>query len=139
MKAASLIIQFVLFFIIGLGFFLLAGNLFRFQSDYIKGDILSIGSEIYTRQMSSFAINAVNICKSCDNVTLKISQGPLAGASPTYQLSQGIVFEIDSENKIVQSTMHNLFYSIAEGSNKVSSSKTITLTYDRTQNKLVIS
>lgn len=138
MKAVSLIVQFVIFFIIGMGFFLLAGNLFRYQSDFIKRDIVDIGSEIYSRKMSAVAIDAVDLCKSCDNVTVKVSQSDIAGINPTYQLSQGLKLELESENKIVQSSMHNLYYSVTEGADKVSSSKTITLTYDRKINNLVI-
>jgi len=138
MKAASLIVQFVLFFTIGLGFFLLAGNLFRFQSGLIKQDILDSGSSVSISQLSAIAINAINSCKSCDNVTIMVDQKSIAGYNPTYQLSNGIILEIEPENKIVQSSMHNLHHSITSDNTEVSSSKAITLTYDRTKNKLVI-
>ena len=138
MKAASLIVQFVIFFTIGLGFFLLAGNLFRFQSDVIKQDILDSSSGLSVSQMSAASIKAVDSCKSCDNVTIKIDQKPIVGYNPVYQLSNGIILKIDPENKQVQSSMHNLYQSISFGSGEASSSKTIALTYDRTKNKLVI-
>ncbi len=142
MKAASLIVQFVLFFIIGLGFFLLTGNLFRFQSDLIKQDILDSGSSLAINQLSALSIKAIDSCKSCDNVTIKIDSKSIAGYNPIYQLSNGIInnvfLKIESENKIVQSPMHNLNHSITSDTTEVSSSKVIALTYDRTKNKLVI-
>lgn len=138
MKAAYLIVQFVLFFTIGLGFFLMAGNLFRFQSGLIKQDILDAGSDLSINQISALSINAITSCKSCDNVTIKIDQKSIAGYNPTYRLSNGIILEIGSENKIVQSSIHNLQHSITSDTTEVSSYKAITLTYDRTKNKLVI-
>ncbi len=138
MKAASLIVQFVIFFTIGLGFFLMAGNLFRFQSDLIKQDILDSGSNLSTSQLSAASIVAVNSCKSCDNVTIKVEQKSIAGYSPVYQLSNGVILEIEPENKLVQSSMHNLYHSITSDAAESSSTKAIALTYDRTKNKLVI-
>lgn len=138
MKAASLIVQFVIFFTIGLGFFLLAGNLFRFQSGLIKQDIIDVGSDLSINQISALSINAIDSCKSCDNVTIKIDQKSIAGYNPTYQLSGGLILKIEPEDKTVQSSMHNLNSSITSDTTEVSSSKAITLTYDRTKNKLVI-
>lgn len=138
MKAASLIVQFVIFFTIGLGFFLMAGNLFRFQSGLIKQDIFTSGSDLSTSQISAASITAVNSCKSCDSVTIKIEQKSIAGYKPVYQLSNGLILKIEPENKIVQSSMHNLYHSITFDETEASSTKAIALTYDRTKNKLVI-
>ena len=138
MKAVSLIIQFVLFFTIGLGFFLLAGNLFRFQSNLIKQDILDTGSGLALSQISAISIKAVDSCKSCDNVTIKADLKPIAGYSPTYQLSSGVILEIEPENKLAQSSLHNLDQSLTFDAAKISSAKSIALTYDRTKNKLVM-
>ncbi|MBI2005347.1 MAG: hypothetical protein HYS80_01135 [Candidatus Aenigmarchaeota archaeon] len=138
MKAVSLIIQFVIFFTIGFGFFLLAGNLFKFQSGLVKQDILDASSKLAASQMSASSITAVDSCKSCDNTTIKINSKTIVGYAPTYQLSNGIILKIEPESKLVQSSMHNLYRSISYGSAEVSSSKTIALTYDRTKNNLVI-
>lgn len=138
MKAVSLIVQFVLFFVIGLGFFLTAGNLFRYQSDLIKNEILASSSNLSVSSLSAASIRAVESCKSCDSVMLKFDQKPIAGYNPTFQLSNGIILKIEPEGKQVQSSMHSLSYSLSFGSGDVSSSKTINLTYDRTKNNLVI-
>jgi len=138
MKAVSQIVQFVIFFAIGMAFFLAAGNLFRFQSDLIKQDILNASSTLAVSQLSAISIKAIDSCKSCDNATITIYQRSIAGYNPTYQLSSGIILRIDPEAKIVQSSMHNLHHSITYGSAKVSSAKAIALTYDRTTNNLVI-
>ena len=137
MKAASLILQFLIFFIIGLGFFLLAGNLFRFQSDLIKQGIIDSGSSLALSEISAASIRAVNSCKSCENVTIKIDQRRIAGSIPIYQLSNGVTIELEAENELSQSSMHNLNYSMTLGG-KASASKPIALTYDRIKNNLVI-
>ncbi|MEM5797129.1 MAG: hypothetical protein QW818_00195 [Candidatus Aenigmatarchaeota archaeon] len=138
MKAVSLIVQFVIFFTIGLSFFLLVGNLFKFQSDLIKRDILESGSTLSLNQLSAALINAVNSCKSCNNVSIKIDQKPIAEYTQIYQLSDNLILKIEPENKIIKSSLHNLNYSINSDPTEFSASKTITLTYDRTNNKLVI-
>lgn len=138
MKAASLILQFVIFFMIGMGFFLIAGNIFRFQSNLIKGDIIDMSSSLALSEMSANSISLIDSCKSCEIMTLKIDQESVAGYNPLYQLSNGVRLEIEPENKQAQSSMHNLYYSINYETNKVASSKTILLTYDRTNNNLVM-
>lgn len=138
MKAVSLIVQFVLFFIIGLGFFILAGNFFRFQSTVIRQELVNFSSEFSVREVSVFAISAVDSCKSCDNVTLRLEQKSVAGYNPTYQISNVIRLKVEQENVFLNSSLHNLNYSINLENAEVSSSKPIDLMYDRTKNKLVI-
>lgn len=142
MKAASLILQFVIFFTIGSGFFLMAGNLFKFQSDLIKQDIIDSVSNLSVSEISASSIIAVNSCKSCGNISVKLDQKPIAGNNPTYRFSNGIInaliLEIEAENKMSQSSMHGLNYSVTSDAIEVSSSKAITLTYDRTKNNLVM-
>lgn len=141
MKAVSLIVQFVIFFTIGLGFFLLASNLFTFQSGFIKRDFIDAGANLSISQISAVSIRATDSCKSCDNVSVKTDLKSIAGYIPTYKLSDGaingITLKIEPENKIAQSSIHNLNHSITADTTEVSSS-TITLTYDKIKNKLVI-
>ncbi|MBI2546966.1 MAG: hypothetical protein HYW23_00785 [Candidatus Aenigmarchaeota archaeon] len=138
MKAVSLIVQFVIFFIIGLGFFLVVGNVFSFQSDVIKQDILDTGLDTSINQLSAASVRVVDSCKACDNVTIKIDQKSIAGYYPVYQLLNGIILKITPENKTLQNSVHNLNYSVNFTGPDAGASKTIDLTYDRTKNNLVI-
>ncbi|MBI1978489.1 MAG: hypothetical protein HYS62_00315 [Candidatus Aenigmarchaeota archaeon] len=138
MKAVSLIVQFIIFFAIGLGFFLMAGNLFRFQSDLIKQDVIDAGSSLALGEISAASIRAINSCKSCENVSIKVDQRMIAGYNPVYQLSNGAILEIEPEDEVLQSSVHNLNYSVTMNTPKVLASKAIVLTYDRTKNSLVI-
>lgn len=138
MKSQSQIIQFVIFFAIGMTFLTIVGNLFRFQSDIIKADVLDAGSNVSTRYISAIAIKSVDGCKTCDNISTKIQVNSIAGYNPDVRLNNGIVLSIDPENKVYQTSSHNLFYSINYNTNKVLSVKPITLTYDKTKNNLVV-
>lgn len=138
MKSVAFIVQFIIFFTIGLIFFLAAGNLFRFQSNILKRDILDISSELTSNYISAVAIASINTCKYCDNVSVKVNVNPIVGYYPIFELDKGIVISIEPENKSVSSSIHNLNNSISFTTSKVSSVKPITLTYDRTKNNLVI-
>ena len=138
MKAVALILQFVMFFIIGLTFFIAVSNIVKFQSTEIRQDILNSGSDLSIKEISAEIINTVNSCKSCDNTTIKFNQKPIAGFGPTYKLSNGIILSVLLQSKSLQSSIHNLYYSITYDTKEVGSSKTLNLTYDKTNNKLVI-
>lgn len=137
MKAASLVLQFVIFFMIGLGFFIAVGNIFRFQSGLIRGDIIDSASELSVIRLSAVAVKAVDSCKSCENASIKIDQPEIAGYTPAYKLSAGIMLEIEPEGKTVSSSMHNLYKSVKYSDDVVLSNR-ISMTYDRTNNNLVI-
>lgn len=140
MKSQSLIVQFVLFFVIGLGFFLLAGNLFRFQSNFIRQDILDFGSELLSKQTSSFIITAINSCKSCDKVSTSFNVKSITGNFPiiAFTANKKLTVSLEEENKLIESSVHNLLYSVNLETNAVSSARSINLTYDKIKNNLVI-
>ncbi|MBI2545266.1 MAG: hypothetical protein HYW22_01545 [Candidatus Aenigmarchaeota archaeon] len=138
MKAQSQIIQFILFFAIGLTFLTIVGNVFRFQSDIIKSDILDAGSNVTSKYLSAIVIKSVDGCHSCDNISTRIQLNTIAGYNPDVRLNNGILLSIEPENKLYQVSAHNLFNSITYSTSKVLSVKPITLTYDKTKNNLVV-
>ncbi len=137
MKAVSLILQFAVFSIIGISFFFVVGNLLSFQSGSIKRDVIDHASNLTLSQVSAAAIASVSSCKSCEIATIKINQLGIAGYTPTYQLSNGIILEVEPESKAVSTSIHNLYHSVLYDADKTSS-REISLTYDRTNNKLAI-
>jgi len=138
MKSQTLIVQFIIFFTIGLVFFLTVGNLFRFQAELIRGDVIEVNSRLTNSYMSALIITTVNSCKSCNITTAKVDIKNIVGLYPSFYFDRGLVLSVDSENKIVRSPMHNLNYSVNMGANQVSSVRTITLTFDRDKNNLVM-
>lgn len=71
MKGQSLIIQFILFFIIGLSIFIAIGNLFTFQSNLLGADIANETRKNIANYIASIIINQ-NSCKACDRISQTI-------------------------------------------------------------------
>lgn len=74
MKGQSLVVQFLLFFVIGLGIFAAIGGVFRLQSDIVRGDIAEANRKLVGSYLSSIAVSMSSTCKECDfiNQTLKL-------------------------------------------------------------------
>lgn len=137
MKGQSLVIQFVLFFLIGFTLFIAIGNFFRLQSDIFKEDAASSSLKLTSRYLSSIMITANN-CKQCDfiNISTKIPE-TYAGYYLEMELnSRGL--NVSAINNYFVSSVHNL-NSTLYMSGKSSSAKPITLTYDKNKNKLEVS
>ncbi|HKZ45496.1 MAG TPA: hypothetical protein VJ343_02215 [archaeon] len=73
-KAQSLIIQFVIFFMMGFVLFLGVGTFFKMQSDIFRDEIANSAVNLTGSYFSSAAVSAVDSCKQCDYVqySLKI-------------------------------------------------------------------
>ena len=134
-KGQSLIIQFMFFFMIGFSVFLGIGTFFRMRSEMLKGDIFSRNTKLVGSYISSMVIT-LKSCKFCD-----YSRVYLSLPTPYYLLSlEGNKLEVSSpppNEKRYTSSLHNLNFSLSlEGS--AISGETITLTLDRTKNKLAV-
>jgi hypothetical protein len=138
MKSQSLIVQFILFFVIGLGVFLSLGNLFKFQSEIVRGDVINSSVELTNSFLSSNIISAVDSCKQCDSVSANIKlEKTVAGFFTEINLlKNGLNTSIDGQS--FSSSIHNLNETISGMSGKVSSAKAITLMFNRTNNNLMI-
>jgi len=137
MKSQSLIVQFVLFFVIGLGIFLSLGNLFRFQSEIVRGDVINNSVKLTNSFLSSNIISAVDSCKQCDLVSTNIKlEKTVAGFFTEIRLNNNrLNTSIDGQS--FSSSIHNLNETIGI-SGEASSAKAITLMFNRTKNNLMI-
>jgi hypothetical protein len=139
-KSQSLIIQFVLFFLIGFSLFLTIGNFFRAQSDSFRSGIVEKTLELTDSYLSSIAINSVDTCKQCDFVTTSVKvENTTAGyflqadaSTPT-----GIAVSTAPDYGIFLSSLHNLNESLTL-SGEAYSTEAITLTFNRTKNELEV-
>ncbi|MGC8812112.1 MAG: hypothetical protein ACP5O8_00795 [Candidatus Aenigmatarchaeota archaeon] len=133
-KAQSYIIQFIIFFTVGFIVFLSIGSFFRMQSDYFIDELSYKNSKIAANYMSSLAISLVDSCKQCDYSRVRTS----FESKYEFIIKAGKIWEIILPQERKHSfSLHNLNFSISsEGS--VLSSKTITLTFDKTKNKLKV-
>jgi len=137
MKAQSLIVQFILFFAIGMLIFLVVGNLFKFHSEIIRADIINSSLKLTNSYISSVIITETVTCKQCDYVSINLKTGDdIGGYFSEIKLDNGL--NVSTIEKTFYSSIHNIGKSVNITPGKTSSTKTITLTFDRTKNKLMI-
>jgi hypothetical protein len=131
-KAQSYIIQFIVFFVVGFIVFVSIGSFFRIQSDYFINQLSYKNSKIAGSYISSLAISLVDSCKQCDYSKVYFT------LNPNYEhiISAGGTWEILlPQGRSYLFSLHNLNSSISSEGSAIST-KTITLTFDKTKNKL---
>jgi hypothetical protein len=140
-KAQSLIIQFMLFFMIGFALFVTIGNLFKNQSDALREEIINKSLKMTANFISSNAINIIDSCKQCDYAVVMMQ---LQNETASYILdlrlnNDGLNVSIPFwRGKYYTTNLHNLNYPQTEWSGHTASSQPLTLTYNRTKNELRI-
>jgi len=136
MKSQSLIVQFILFFVIGLAIFLSVGNIFKLHSEITRADIIDYSIKLTNSLISSAAIATIDSCKQCDFVAINLkAEENIAGYFAEIKLERGL--NVSTVEKSFSSSIHNI-NETTDMYGKVSSTKPITLTFDRTKNKLTI-
>lgn len=136
-KGQSVIMQFLIFFIIGFFIFITIGMFFKYQSDLFKQDIISSSLNLTNSYLSSVSIIMVDDCKECDfiNLTLKVSNTS-TGYPIEVKFTGNSMLNTSIPTVSEQTTtIHNLNYSL-KASGSSSSVKTIILTFNRTNNNL---
>jgi len=141
-KAQSLIIQFLLFFMIGFILFISIGTLFKNQSDALREDIINSSLKMTANFISSNAINIIDSCKQCDYVAVSMQlQNETANYILDLRLDNSVLnVSIPFwRGKYYTTNLHNLNYSQSGNwSGHTASSQPLTLTYNRTKNELRI-
>ena len=137
MKSQSMIVQFILVFVIGMIIFLSVGNLFKIQSEITRDDIVSSSLKLTNSFISSLIITETATCKQCDYISIDLKMGEdIGGYFTEIELDNGV--NVSTIEKSFSSSIHNINESLDITPGKASSTKTITLTFDRTKNKLMI-
>jgi len=135
----SYIVQFILFFLIGIGLFIGIGSFFLMQYELVRRDTAGISIEMINGYVSSLIVASVDGCLRCGAVehNIRISD-TTAGYFLEFLLNEsGLVVSTAPPEKGHISSINNLNYTCSlDGS--APSTQTINLTYDRTQNKLEI-
>ena len=135
----SLVVQFILFFVIGLFLFIFIGNVFRAQSLLFREDVATAGRKLFGSYLSALIVTAYDSCKECDNVVIR---GKIQNTTGSYfhqvQLSSaGLRISSIPDGQTYQSSAHNLNAETWSGS--AYSVKTIIFTLSKNQNNLVVS
>ena len=136
MKGQSLIVQFLLFFMIGLGLFGAIGGIFRLQSDIIREDIAKANRNLINSYVSSIMVSMANSCKECDFINYSIR---LKNVTANYLMvlnlsKKGLQVSSEPGGGINSTSIHNLNYTLELGGN-ASSSHTIILRFNSTSKR----
>jgi len=140
MKAQSTIIQFILFFLIGLTIFISVGSLFKYQSDLLRQDVVTASRGLISDYLSSIAVIEYDSCKKCDWINITTS---IANTTADYYVE--MKFEENSlfvttqpDSATVRSSASKINESVSLLPSSTSSIQRITLTYDKNKNNIVI-
>lgn len=138
MKSQSLIVQFILFFLIGFSIFLAVGNIFKFQFFSTQSDIIDLSLKSINSYISSAVIVAVDSCKTCDTASISLNpEKTIAGSFYEIKFDNGL--NTSTDRKYSFSSIHLLNNSITIQQSKAVSVKPISLMFERTKNNLVVS
>lgn len=136
MKAQALIVQFLLFFLIGFSIFLLIGNVFSFHSLKFGSEIREKNLKMIGSLLSSVVINLYTHESNYSTIKLFFSNFSQLKDFQVILTQEGMEI-ISPENLRVESSIHNLNESLGlEGDSNLES---IIFTYKKKDNKIVIS
>ena len=137
-KAQTVIVQFVIFFLIGFAIFIGVGTMFRARSDMFRDDTLESALKLADSYVTSTAITSMG-CLKCDRVENRVSIGEVSvGYYKEVRLNgSGILVSTAPPFKEFGSSMHNINFSVQLGG-QAPSVKTINLTFSRTQNRIEV-
>lgn len=137
-KAQSVIIQFVLFFLMGFGIFVGVGMLFKMRSDIFQGDVATASLKLTSSYLTSTAIASMG-CVECDMVESRVTiLNTSAGYFTEVVLSgEGIETSTAPSFREHRSSMHNLNESLQLGGS-APSIITMSVVYDRLEGEINI-
>lgn len=140
MKGQNLIIQFLLFFLIGLSVFTAVGLFFQAQSSIFKNDVTNYNLQLINSYVSAVALTEVATCKQCDfmNMTIKIQNTTAGNFFEIGLNSNGVNTTVPLSQKSIITSIYNLNSSYLL-SGLSASIKPISITFTKSQNNLRVS
>ena len=140
MKGQTLIIQFILFFMIGFALFTSIGLFFKYQSDLLKEDVTNYNMRLINSYMSATALAEAVSCKQCDfaNITVKIQNTTAGNFFEVGMNSQGVNTTVPMSKKSIATSIYNLNSSYTL-SGLSASVKPISITFTKSQNNSRVS
>lgn len=140
-KGQSQIIQFILFFMIGLALFLTIGGVFRGRLDFFAEDIADQNRKTINGYFSGLMVEELVSCKECDNVNLttKLSN-TTAGSFTQVGLNSTYLTTLSQPGaKQFSGKAHNLLAYLSGAGGLATSNRPIVLSYSKNQNILRVS
>ncbi|MEM5836430.1 MAG: hypothetical protein QW058_01570 [Candidatus Aenigmatarchaeota archaeon] len=137
-KGQSIVIQFLIFFLIGFSIFVSLGSFFNYQSEIFRQNILSSGVNLSKSYISSAVIAMVDSCKECDFVKLTIKIHNTSAGYPILVRGENLALIVSTPVSSVSTTIHNLLGDVLKVTGSSPSTKPIVLTFNRTNNNLEV-
>lgn len=137
-KGQSQIIQFALFFLIGLVVFLIISGAFKGRVDFYGQDIADENRKLVNTYFSALIANAVLTCKECDSFSVRTKlQNTTIGKITEVGLTNTYLTVISRPGREEYRTnAHNLLLSLVAAGGSARSQETIILSYLKNQNIL---
>ncbi len=137
-KGQSQIIQFILFFMIGLALFLTIGGVFRGRIDFFAEDIAEANRRMINTYFSALTIQSLVSCKECDNFnsTTRLVN-TTAGSFTQVGLNGTSLLTLSQPGgKQYAGTAHSMLSQLTGAAGLALSAKPIILSYSKNQNIL---
>jgi hypothetical protein len=138
-KGQSFIVQFIIFFLIGLGLFIIIGNVFKVYSSIFREDVTSNSRKLLNSYFSFLSVMSVDTCKQCDYVEIKTKiTNTTADYFHEIQLSQSglnIISQPGGKNFLTSLHNFNETYTLTGSSSSV---EIITFRFEKNKNKLEV-
>jgi len=140
MKGQTLIVQFILFFLIGFSLFSSIGLFFKYQSDIFKNDITNDNMKLINSYMSAIVLAETVSCSQCAyaNITVKIQNTTAGNLFEIGMNSNGVNTTVPMSGKSIVSSIYNLNSSY-NTSGFSSSAKPISITFNLLKNNITVS
>lgn len=139
-KGQSQIIQFMMFFMIGLVLFLAISGVFRGRLDFFAEDIADQNRRLISGYFSALAVNELVTCKQCDNVNITtVLVNTTAGSFSQVRLNNSFLAAFSPPTPGESAlTVHNLLAEVSTKLGSAVSNRPIILTYSRGQSILEV-
>lgn len=140
MKGQTLIIQFILFFLIGFSLFASVAFFFKYQSSLFKEDIINYNVKLINGYMSAIALTEAVSCKQCDYASI-VAILPSTAAGSFFEIGMnrlGVNTSVPMSKNITTS-IYNLNSSYNLSDSLSASIKPISITFIKAQNYLGVS
>ena len=140
MKGQTLIIQFILFFLIGFSLFASIAFFFKYQSNLFKDDIIKYNLKLINGYMSVVALTEAVSCKQCDYANI-VAILPSTAAGSFFEIGMNTTFGLNTSvpmSQDVTTSIYNLNSSYTL-SGTSASTKPISITFIKAQNYLGVS
>lgn len=136
----SPVIEFVIFFVVGMTLFVSVGNFFRLQSEAMQAQLSGNAFELLGNYFASAAVTAVDACKQCGTVEngLRISDTTFGYYLEVSSDQNGLSVSTAPRTHSFNTSVNNLNASVTFLPGSAPSLETINLTYDKNQNTLAI-